>query len=71
LEEERLKRVDAGRPLSGREVTERSRIGFGAPEIALLDVNRSMDRKLGVIVQHIQKRPSGQQPASFGDPFIW
>jgi hypothetical protein len=71
LEKERLKRVDAGRPLSGREVTERSRIGFGAPEIALLDVNRSMDRKLGVIVQHIQRHPSGQPPASFGDPFIW
>jgi hypothetical protein len=47
LEQERLNRVDGGRPLNGREVTERERLGFGSPQIALLDVNRSMDRKVG------------------------
>lgn len=54
LEQERLKRVDPGRALGGREVTERQRVGFGSPTIALLDVNRSMDRKLTQIVNNTQ-----------------
>lgn len=73
LEQERLKRVDAGRPLSGREVTERERVGFGSPQVALLDVNRSMDRKLGILVQHAQGKtgtsasPLGIVVDGFGD----
>jgi hypothetical protein len=66
LEQERLKRVDAGRPLNGREVTERERVGLGSPQVALLDVNKSMDRKLGTVVELLRARPGGA--GTFNDP---
>ena len=69
LEQERLKRVDAGPPLRGREVTERQHIGFGSPTVALLDVNKSMDRKLGEIKTILQKQPAASH-GSFQDSFF-
>lgn len=60
VENERLKRTGfGGGRLGGREVTERERIGLGSPSLALLDVNKSMDRKLGILVQHAQRSVPG------------
>jgi hypothetical protein len=72
LEKARLARVDPGAPLHGREVTERQRIGFGAPQFQLLDVNKSMNQKLAQIVHNTSPKNGANGGAgSFADPFNW
>jgi hypothetical protein len=76
LAKARADRVEAGRPLSSREVTDRQRVGFGGPGVALLDVNRSIDRNIKTLVTHVTKPRTavtggnfgtGGTPAGFGD----
>jgi hypothetical protein len=41
-------------------------VGLGSPQVALLDVNKSMDRKLGTVVELLRARPGGA--GTFNDP---
>lgn len=55
------------------EVTERERVGLGAPAVAMLDVTKSIDRKLGILVARAQAKTGNGNygivgvPPGFGD----